>query len=420
MKVVHLSLSDSGGAGLAALRINKALRSIGVDSRMLVADKSSKDDSVVQIKEKTINTYIVPQNKVLKRVKKFLRNRGHFLTEIEKDAAVINTIPSQKRTFFTSPISCYDLRFHPVIEEADIIHLHWVEGFVDYRTFFPYISNVGKPIVWTYHDENIGFGGFHYQRERDRYYEYYKDIEDKYCSIKQEALSAPNNITMVSLSKEMDAFCHKKSFVSQRQSVIVPNAVDYNRYVILDKAFAKQTLKISPDKTVLSFCAYEMSEPRKGLAELLDALERLNIPNLVLLCIGGGNMPRKTSVEVYRAGYVTNEDFLSLMYSASDVFVMPSFQEAFAQTPMEALSCGVPVVAFPVSGTDALLNEKNGVRCADFTVESLMSSLKKVLNTKYDSQSIRDDVIERFAPEVIAQKYKDVYDEVINSHSKQK
>lgn len=418
MKVVHLSSSDSGGAGLAALRINKALRSIGVDSRMIVADKSSDDESVIQIKDKTINTYIPPRNRVLMRVKRFLHNRGYFLTEIEKDTAVLKAIPWEKRTFFTSPISCYDLRNHPAIEEADIIHLHWVEGFVDYRTFFPYIREIGKPVVWTYHDENIGFGGFHYQRERDRFYQYYKEIEEKYCSIKQEALSAPQSITMVSLSKEMDAFCHRQSFVSNRPSVIVPNAVDYNCFAILDKAFAKTALKISPEKKVVSFCAYEMSEPRKGLLELLDALEQLNIPGLVLLCIGGGEIPRKTSIEIYRAGYVTNEDFLSLMYSASDVFVMPSFQEAFAQTPMEAMSCGVPVVAFPVSGTSALINDRNGVRCEDFTVESLMKSITKVLETKYDVQEIRNDVIERFAPDVIARKYQKVYDEVISNNNK--
>lgn len=418
MKVVQLSLSDSGGAGLAALRINKAFRSIGVDSCMLVADKSSDDESVIQIKDKTINTYIPPRNRVLMRVKRFLHNRGHFLTEIEKDVAVLKAIPLEKRTFFTSPISCYDLRNHPAIEEADIIHLHWVEGFVDYRTFFPYIKEIGKPVVWTYHDENIGFGGFHYQRERDRFYEYYKEIEDKYCSIKKEALSVPDSITMVSLSKEMDAFCHSQSFVSDRPSVIVPNAVDYNCFAILDKAFAKTALKISPEKKVVSFCAYEMSEPRKGLLELLDALEQLNIPGLVLLCIGGGEIPRKTSIEIYRAGYVTNEDFLSLMYSASDVFAMPSYQEAFAQTPMEAMSCGVPVVAFPVSGTSVLINDKNGIRCEEFTIESLKSALQQVLNTKYDAQEIRNDMIERFSPDVIARMYQKVYDEVINNNSK--
>ena len=418
MKVVQLSLSDSGGAGLAALRITKALRSIGVDSCMLVADKSSDDESVIQIKDKTINTYIPPRNRVLMRVKRFLHNRGHFLTEIEKDSTTLKAIPLGKRTFFTSPISCYDLRNHPAIEEADIVHLHWVEGFVDYRTFFPYIKEIGKPVVWTYHDENIGFGGFHYQRERDRFYEYYKEIEDKYCLIKKEALSAPQSITMVSLSKEMDAFCHRQSFVSGRPSVIVPNGVDYNRFAILDKNFAKKALKISPNKTVFSFCAYEMSEPRKGLLELLEALERLKNPDIVLLCIGGGEMPRETSIKVYRAGYVTNEDFLSLMYSASDVFVMPSFQEAFAQTPMEAMSCGVPVVAFPVSGTSVLINDKNGVRCEDFSVESLIKSITKVLDTKYDAQEIRNDVIERFAPDVIARMYQKVYDEVINNNSK--
>ena len=149
----------------------------------------------------------------------------------------------------------------------------------------------------------------------------------------------------------------------------------------------------------------------------MDALEELDISNLVLICIGGGKVPRSTSVKIYRAGYVTNEDILGLYYAAADLFVMPSYQEAFAQTPLEALSCGTPVVAFPVSGTSFLINDLNGVRCNEFTVRSLIEGIKKALHTNFDRQAIRNDVIERFSPSVIAGEFLKVYHEVIHYHN---
>ena len=44
MKVVHISTSDTGGAGLAAYRLHKALLSQGIESCMLLASKYFKED----------------------------------------------------------------------------------------------------------------------------------------------------------------------------------------------------------------------------------------------------------------------------------------------------------------------------------------------------------------------------------------
>jgi hypothetical protein len=61
---------------------------------------------------------------------------------------------------FSFPQTVYNITKHPLVQEADIIHLHWVANFLDYRSFFKQIQ---KPIVWTLHDLNpISEKGFHY------------------------------------------------------------------------------------------------------------------------------------------------------------------------------------------------------------------------------------------------------------------
>ena len=54
-----------------------------------------------------------------------------------------------------------DVSTHPVVREADIIHLHWVSGFVS-PTSIKALQSLGKPLVWSLHDQRAFTGGCHY------------------------------------------------------------------------------------------------------------------------------------------------------------------------------------------------------------------------------------------------------------------
>ena len=77
------------------------------------------------------------------------------------------------------------------------------------------------------------------------------------------------------------------------------------------------------------------------------------------------------------------------------------------------MACGLPVIAFPCSGTEELITDMNGVRCEAFTVEALENGIRKALATQYDETMIRNDMIERFSPEKIAGEYLDFYHELM-------
>lgn len=93
---------------------------------------------------------------------------------------------------------------------------------------------------------------------------------------------------------------------------------------------------------------------------------------------------------------------------------MPSKKEAFAQTPIESMACGVPAIVFPVSGTDELITPQNGVQAIDFTDKSLEEAISQAMSVTYDGKAIRQDMIERFSPKVIAKKYINFYEQMLN------
>lgn len=106
MKVVHISTSDSGGAGLAAYRLHRGLLEQGVESRMIVATKTRNDNTIVQTEPDKNLLYQPPKNALLRKYKKIMRRRGKYLTRFErtqKEIEHLNNLYTQ--VFYTSPIS---------------------------------------------------------------------------------------------------------------------------------------------------------------------------------------------------------------------------------------------------------------------------------------------------------------------------
>lgn len=412
MRILHITTYDYGGAGLAVLRLHRALLDVGVNSAVLVQNKNLDEPFVYKAEKAGFNSSWKPKCVFVRVLVKILRHFGLMLSKKDKYEREFRIAAKGiTKLCYTSPISSYDLSEHPLVQEADIIHLHWIARFVDYETFFKLVK---KPIVWTFHDENIGFGGFHYEMDKNLYYNKLKSIEDEYAAIKEKSLSCRSDINVVALSSVMADFCQHKSFLKNNPISVIHNSVNYGVFRPFDKNLSREVFNIPANNKVFAFCCVSLSDERKGLRELISALELLDMSDLSLLCVGDGPLPIRTSLNVICTGTISNANLLALIYSCADIFVMPSFQEAFAQTPLEAMACGLPVIAFPCSGTEELINENNGIRCSDFTVGALVKGLRKALEKKYDSDVIRQDVISRFSPQKIAGKYIELYRSILS------
>lgn len=408
MKILHISTYDSGGAGLAALRLHKALLDNGIDSKMLVADKKSDIDTVFVATESTINKYNPPKNPIARFIKVCLRKLGIGLERFEKYKESISKLQQQYPAFYTYPISSYELHKHPLVQEADIIHLHWIENFVDYETFFP---NVGKPIVWTFHDLNPLYGGFHHVRKREAYYKYYKDVEDNLCRIKEKAIKQCNNLNIVAISNQMEQLIKGHNLYKDRPITLIHNSIDGTQFTLYDKSIVRDILKIPNDSKICLFVNAYLNDSEKGLDNAILALEQLNQNNIILICVGDGEIP-KCRIKTIHFNSVRDTVWLSILYSAADYLLFPSFQEAFAQTPMESLCCGTPVIITPVSGSEDLINGTNGIISKDFTPDCFAESIVKAFSNAYNSDALRYDVLNRFNPQLTADKYISLYNSI--------
>ena len=212
----------------------------------------------------------------------------------------------------------------------------------------------------------------------------------------------------------MKDFYTTHSFLADRPTTIIHNGIDTDIFRPLDRNIGRQIYHIPEHNYVIVFCCVNLNDRRKGLAELVEAISKLQRPDITLLCIGSGHFNTDLPVDIKYTGPINNPYLLAMTYSCGDLFAFPSYQEAFAQAPLEAIACGLPIVAFPCSGMEELINADNGVVCQDFTTKSLVEGLREVTYKDYDTSILHNDIAQRLNSTVIANHYINLYNKILH------
>jgi hypothetical protein len=146
-KVIHLCTQDFGGAGKAAYRLHKGLQATGIDSKMLVMNKSSRDSSVKVLPSEYPGSLVSCLDLAVHHShiwdKQWNRWNSEWLKYPNRPVGL---------EAFTDVLSDIKLDQVSEIMEADVINLHWVAGLINYPS--AHLSLKDKHIIWTLHDMN--------------------------------------------------------------------------------------------------------------------------------------------------------------------------------------------------------------------------------------------------------------------------
>lgn len=412
MKILLLNTNDiSGGAAIASYRLLKGLQQNSVQAQMLVQSRTSDDYSILG-----------PQTKWQKA---FAKLRPIL------DNIPVNLYKQRKKIIFSPAVLPENILKKIKEINPDIVHLHWIAlGFIRIET----LSKINKPIIWTLHDSWAFTGGCHIPFNCKKYIENCgycpilcsnKKNDLSYKILQRKRKSWENlDLTIVTPSSWLGICAKKSSLFYKTRVEVIPNGIDLNRFKPIDKNIVRDILCLPKDKKLILFGAMSaINDQNKGFHLLKRALKKLSSKENkdIELIIFGSSRPREEEnlgFKTHYLGRLNDELSLTLVYSAADVMIVPSMQEAFGQTASESLACGTPVVAFGDTGLlDIVDHKENGYLAKPFDTTDLANGIEWVLEDqvrwKKLSRNARKKVINEFDITKVTNRYVDLYKDIL-------
>ena len=352
MKIVHIGTADTnGGAAQASYVVHKRLLELGHDSRMLVGYKYSNDPEVEGV---WYNRGIVR------------RGLHHFLVgKLEEYTGLQYLIQPFKKLFLN----------HPFVKNADVIHLHNLHGNFFSLKILPELGKIA-PLIWTLYDIwpmtcHCTYPGVYgcevWKTGKGKCpalfdYPPIKRDTAEYLWKKKKEIYEKSHIDMVGPSKWMCEMAKESPLLNKFPIHNIAQGIDEKVFAPGNKVAARRELGIPDDALVVMVTALK-NAPRKGLDYFIEALRHLKTKERPWILVVGNQSLKgiaPSDFPLLETGYVKSDKLLNTCYVASDIFVLPTLADNLPLTILDALSAGIPTVAFDVGGVSEVVNSETG------------------------------------------------------------
>ncbi len=426
MKILLVATTDMfGGASRAMFRLHKGLREIGLESTILCLEKHSVDE------------FVIPLD-----IEEYPRSLKENLSD-----EMISRYTAQKArevgSNFNFPASGYSISEHPLVRNADIINLHWVTGFLSVEEVSK-ITSLGKPVIWTFHDEWAFTAGCHYSFGCGNFTEN--------CNICPQLGGQGSDFTTSILERRAVGFSKintivtpsvwlgdqtKKSRVFRNTPVkVIPYSIESDIFSPKSKKESKIKLGLDPSELTILFGADDGSDKRKGFHLLAEAFfilassqEFLSIQKSkkIRLLVFGFPSPeiKKLAIPYTLFGRIDNDEKMSDLYSAADVFLLPSLEDNLPNTMLESFASGTPVISFRKGGMpDMIITNQNGLLCEEIGAQQFAETILNFLKLETNARILlginaRKLIEDSYQLEVQANRYKNLFNNLIQKKEKQ-
>ena len=411
MKVIHLSFADRGGGHNAVYRLCHALNKSGVKS-LLWVNKSELDDSMVE----------GPKNKIHQVINILRRHLIRYL--------LVKRLKTKNKTVHSPSI--LPSRWLKKINNcnADIIHLHWVQGEM---LSIEDIGQIKKPTVWTLHDMWAFCGAEHYTYD-NRWQEGYtyknrpkheSGFDLNLWTWKRKKKYWRKAFQIITPSKWLARCVMKSKLMSSWPVLSIPNPIDTKFWKPINKKNARKKLHLNQENFLILFGATDGSkDSRKGFDLLLDSIKNLkNISKSkkIEFIVFGQDRPKyvpKIGFPIHYLGHINDNSTLRAVFNSADVTVVSSRQDNLPSVAIESIACGTPVVCFDTSGlSDIVDHKKTGYLARAFDTKSLAKGIMWVMQygkIKKLSLNARKKALAAYSETKVAASYLKIYHQIVN------
>ncbi|TIM37323.1 MAG: glycosyltransferase [Mesorhizobium sp.] len=288
-------------------------------------------------------------------------------------------------------------------------------------------------MVWTLRDMWPFTGGCHFSGSCEKYASGCGQCQllgggDERITSDDVAFKAehygPQSV-FVAISGTIAAQARQSTVLRERDIRVIPNSVQMSQLRAMDKAQARSALGVPANKFVIASGALNLADPRKGADIMRHLLNVYRDDKNVHWCLFGNGVAELVDPvpeNCTSLGLIRDDVVLNQIYSAADVFVMPSLQESFGKVTVEAMACGTPVIGLLKTPAEEIIShgqtgwlvkhgDADAVAAAVETARALPVPLLRNFGV-----SARAAVIDRYSPEAIAHRYIDLYESLLSSN----
>jgi glycosyltransferase involved in cell wall biosynthesis len=400
--ITHVTYSPTGGAGVAASRLVAACQSSGVNASILISDATG------DAKYQTVT-----------------KSKSQLLPVLTKEFSRFQRKRDGRPDLLSLGATSSGLARHLNAQSNHITHLHWINN--DMMSIRE-IGQLRHPVVWTLHDMWPFAGAAHYSEDAGWQHGYNhpnnRPLDRHIWKKKKRHWIKPMQI--VSPSNWLAQCVRVSQLMADWPVTVIPNAIDTKVWRPMAQSCARAALGIDPTAKVIAFGAMGGdSDPRKGFEHLNAALRLLHDRGLSphLLIFGAEGDESQFPFVTRYTGVLSDPEDLRAVYSAADVFALPSRQDNLPNTGVESLACGTPIVGFNIGGLpDFVANNDVGALAKPFDPRDLAAALINVLDRQRHNNdgktptamgmAARNHAVASYGADVVGDKHKALYDTI--------
>lgn len=279
--------------------------------------------------------------------------------------------------------------------KPDIIHLHNLhDSYINLSMLFSYIKKHNVPTVWTLHDCWAFTGqcphftivkcdkwkaGCHNCPQYKEYPASLYDNTKKMWQLKKKWFTGVKNMTIVTPSEWLAGLA-RESYLKQYPIEVINNGIDLNVFKPTHSNFREQ-YGIPGDKYIVLGVSFAWGY-RKGLDCFVEMAEKLGEQYQIVLVGTDDEIDKNLPHNIISIHRTQNQKELAEIYSAAEVFVMPTREENYPTVNMEAIACGTPVVTFDTGGSPEMLDDKTGIVVDANDIEATKKAIKDICEKK--------------------------------------
>lgn len=307
------------------------------------------------------------------------------------------------------------------INKFDLIHLHWINnGFFNLEK----INKINIPIVWTIRDMWPFTGGCHYTLGCNKFHfnckscpsiknllfnnDFILDLFKKKISVLKN-----KNIHLVGISKWIETEI-KKSLIFKNSKVYqIYNCIDDDLFFPEKINVAREKLNLPQKKFIILIGSQKLNDKLKDNKKILELVDNKKFKDFYFITFGSKFNSFKN---LKNFGFVNDKNILRKIYSAANIFMSFSKQEAFGKTIVESIMCNTPVISSDnISSKELIIHKENGYIVEDKNYSDAIQWIYNNLNKNIKDVNIFKS--KKFSLKEISSQYIHLYSKILKKNN---